>query len=430
MKFGSPDRRASSRIGFVLCCLLLALCGDATQARRPAAAEAQAKRAGAAEPYPGEPQDLDVARRYAPVFYQRLSSRGIDRRFDYITNFDFDGDWAGNNNWENAADRKFPMRGYAYYSVVETESHYFITYAVFHARDWSAVQPLLGTVMDQIQKSEKYGKYLPPELRQQLELNHENDMEGAQVIVRKAGLAGTGDAPEHVQAVETVAHDEFHAYLPSNTSLSLSGAREHEGRLELEQGRPALYVEAQKHGVHAYPYQHGHRAGSIFDVPDGPLLIYRYRGVAEDPDSNEKNDRSDVGYDLLPLYSTFWKKARGLAKPDRTFGAVFDFGDLYCRQLPAGVAARIAKNLCRLGSTGIALRGDYAGKNKALLPWGWGSHLESQLAPGDWFLNPVQMMRAHFGDAEFSEVYVSNPFLGIFRDGAAGSESSGLPAVP
>ena len=363
--------------------------------------------------YPGEQRDLELARRYAPVFYQRLAGGDFDRRFDYITNFDFDGDWVGNNNWEHAVDKRFPMRAYVYYAVVETETHYFITYAAFHARDWSAVQPLLGSVLDQIQKSEKYGKYLPPELRQVVELNHENDLEGAQFIIRKAGRAG----PEQVEAVETVAHDEFHAYLSEATTLA--PPRHHDGVLHLEQGRPALYAEAQKHGIHAYPY-HGHGAGSIFDVPDGPLLVSRYKGVAEDPErmpaQAEGKEPGDVGYDLLPLYSAFWKKARGLEKPNLTFGEVFDFGDSYCRQVPRGVLGRIAGSLCKLGNTGVALRGDFAGKNKAMLPWGWSSPQEPQLARGDWFLSPVQLMKAHYPDAESSQTYLSNPFLGVFRD--------------
>lgn len=378
---------------------------------RPPAAKPAAK---TPDSYPGEQQDLEVARRYAPVYYQRLAGGDFSPRFDYITNFDFDGDWAGNNNWEHAADSRFPMRGYVYYAVVETETHYFVTYATYHARDWSAMQPLVGSVLDRIQQSEKYGKYLPPELRQQIELNHENDLEGAQVIVRKAVAAG----PEQVEAVETLAHDEFHRSLPDDSALVSVGGHQH--RLQLEQGRPLLYVEAAKHGVHSYPYEPANEKGSVLDVPDGPLLVYRYKGVAEAPEqapaAGGGQASESVGYDLLPLYSAFWKKARPLEKPTLTFGEVHDFGDLFCRQLPPAVLARVTKNLCRLGSVGIALRGDFAGKNKALLPWGWNSPVEAQLGRGEWFLDPVKLMKVHYPEAEFSEMYLSNPFLGVFRD--------------
>ncbi len=368
----------------------------------PAKAQPQAKPTGS---YPGEAGDLELARRFAPVFYQRLAGRDSPPRFDYITNFDFDGDWIGNNNWEHAADPAFPMRAYVYYAVIETASHYFITYAAFHPRDWSPAQPVISTVLDRVQENEKYGKYLPPELRRQVELNHENDLEGAQVIVRKAGPAG----PEQLEAVETLAHDEFHRSFPPSSTLAPANTAEKP--LELEQGHPALYVEALKHGIHQYPYDPRRSLTSALDVPDGPLLVYRFQGVAEEP----QQARDSVGYDLLPLYSTFWLKASGLKEPNLTFGEVHDFGDLFCRQLPEALLPRVSNNLCRLGTTAIALRGDFAGKNKAMLPWGWRSRSEALLGPGEWFLNPARLMKAHYPEAPFDDTYLSHPFLGIFR---------------
>ena len=78
------------------------------------------------------PADREIAARFAPVFYQAL---GDKPRSDYITNFDFDGDWLGNNNWRNTDNLKFPLRAYVYYSVSETQTHYFIHYAVFNRAD-------------------------------------------------------------------------------------------------------------------------------------------------------------------------------------------------------------------------------------------------------------------------------------------------------
>src|ERR1700751_2596096 len=77
--------------------------------------------------------DREVAARFAPTFYQAL---GDKPRSDYITNFDFDGDWRGDNNWTNSANLDFPLKAHIYYSVSETATHYFIHYAVFHPRDY------------------------------------------------------------------------------------------------------------------------------------------------------------------------------------------------------------------------------------------------------------------------------------------------------
>ncbi|HKZ00915.1 MAG TPA: hypothetical protein VJ180_01670, partial [Pyrinomonadaceae bacterium] len=72
--------------------------------------------------------DREIAARFAPIFYQAL---GDKPRSDYLTNFDFDGDWRGDNNWSNSDDKKHPLKAYVYYSVSETASHLFIHYAVF-----------------------------------------------------------------------------------------------------------------------------------------------------------------------------------------------------------------------------------------------------------------------------------------------------------
>src|SRR5678816_3851984 len=77
---------------------------------------------------------------HAPILFQDTEVRGqsqdegnpasvdqpIQRRGDFLTRFDFDGDWNGLNNWANFAKRppadknKDTMaRGFMYYSVVE-----------------------------------------------------------------------------------------------------------------------------------------------------------------------------------------------------------------------------------------------------------------------------------------------------------------------
>src|SRR3569623_2061721 len=77
--------------------------------------------------------EKQIASKTAPVFHQAL---GGHPRGDYPTNFDFDGDWIGTNNWSHAGNKKYKLKGYIYYSVQETETHYYIHYAVFHARDY------------------------------------------------------------------------------------------------------------------------------------------------------------------------------------------------------------------------------------------------------------------------------------------------------
>ena len=79
------------------------------------------------------PTDFDLAYRYAPIHYQDTDS--TNSRADYITRFDYDGNMIATDNWENLT--RFPLAAHAYYSVVETCSHWFIAYGFFHPRDWT-----------------------------------------------------------------------------------------------------------------------------------------------------------------------------------------------------------------------------------------------------------------------------------------------------
>ncbi|MGH9580470.1 MAG: hypothetical protein ACRD2R_05705, partial [Terriglobales bacterium] len=152
----------------------------------PAAAASDAVAPGPAPAAGGSMTSLerelrDIAQRFAPVLHQRLAGTPEDHRYDYPTNFDFDGDWVGNNNWQNAADPRYKLWSFVYYSVIESEDHYFIHYAVFHPRDWSLAEPAYTSLLDKLQ--EKYKEIVGKKVREEVEFNHENDLEGALVIV-------------------------------------------------------------------------------------------------------------------------------------------------------------------------------------------------------------------------------------------------------
>ena len=102
-------------------------------------------------------EDLELARRYAPwILHAAHPGRG---RQDVPTRIDYDGDLLGDNNWDDLPFFELPPT--VYYALVETESHWFLTYHLFHPRDWASVR--LG-----------------------LNDTHENDGENLQVVVEKA----------------------------------------------------------------------------------------------------------------------------------------------------------------------------------------------------------------------------------------------------
>ena len=108
-----------------------------------------------------------IARLYAPVIYQGV---GPVPEADEFTRVDFDGDWNPNNNWDNMPE--FPRPRVVYWDVIESEKHYFITYAFFYPRDYAAICFFMHC--------------------------HENDFEGMRVTVKK---------PSEVIKLEGLAHN-------------------------------------------------------------------------------------------------------------------------------------------------------------------------------------------------------------------------------
>ncbi|MGH9509170.1 MAG: hypothetical protein ACRD2M_04475 [Terriglobales bacterium] len=329
-----------------------------------------------------------IAERFAPVFYKRLAGTAEEHRFDYPTNFDFDGDWVGNNNWQNAGDPKYKLWSFVYYSVIEGEDHYYIHYAVFHPRDWSVVEKAYTGILDKLQ--DKYKEIIGEKARKEVEFNHENDLEGALVIVDKWAKGGPA-----VIAAETVAHNHLLRWVtPEATHLRVPSDGQPK-RLRLDKGRPMLYVESQKHGIHAWQGEEGTQAE--------PILVMRYGKPME----FSQVEDGEATYELVSIYKTWWKYGRETREPNTTFGTVVDFNDGFC-----GVAGA-RRPACEVGRIGGAIRGDYARPNASNAPWNWIDLDDKELTPGAWFFDPAYILRRHFGQFDSAEKYLFNPYLGI-----------------
>ena len=150
---------------------------------------------------------------------------------DYITRFDYDGDWNGSNNWRNAY--RYELRANVYYGVVESTNHVFITYAFYHPRDFTA-RPMEG---------------MAPKTEQ------ENDMEGCMLVIEK-------DKTPWGKAIllETLAHDHFYRY--DNPSYRRVKKGKKFPALDVSivflkqvdathHQQPAIYIEPEGHGVTA-----------------------------------------------------------------------------------------------------------------------------------------------------------------------------------
>src|SRR5882724_3065728 len=207
----------------------------------------------------------ELALRYAPIHEQEVHTHGshaLSGAADYITSFDFDADDDARNNWDHAGDSRYPLAAHAYYSVVETTSHWFITYQFFHPRDWSSTF---------------------------FETEHENDSEGVLLAVARDGSRFGA-----LRAAVTVVHADFYSYVPLGSRWS-SGKETVDGVLSLRsyagELHPVTAQQAETHALKAWPYFSIKDAGVVYypslteaEVPSGPndrSVLYRLHDMLE-----------------------------------------------------------------------------------------------------------------------------------------------------
>jgi hypothetical protein len=337
--------------------------------------------------------DKQIAAQFAPVFYQGL---GDQPRADYITNFDFDGDWKGDNNWQNLNNRAHRLRAYLYYSVAETPTHYYVHYAAFHPRDYKG-DALTSTLLDEVLRRTlpQLGKPSDPavEIANEVALSHENDLEGCLVVAEKRG---DKLSQARVLYVETMAHNAYLKYHTSAVS-SLVG-----DPIEINGSHPLLFIEPKGHGITRYTGDAVQLNRRVTDV-----LIYGYTGQAEDHDAIKGRN---IGYDLVSIYDTLWQ--RGLSGENETYGETFEY--------PKHTVTKFQLNQPlisleeQFGHLGVAFRGSIGFKNKARPPWAWFDGSERDRPRGEWFFDPAGVVTRHFGlGPEWSTAYTYNPYFKI-----------------
>ncbi len=215
----------------------------------------------------------ELTRHYAPVIHQGAASDA-----DFITAVDFDGDWIGHNNWEHQPEGD--LRAFVYYSVIETDTHWYLFYALFHPRDYTA---------EPCAKSEGC---------------HENDMESLEVVVRKDGTRF--GRPE---ALFTLAHNHIYLYAFEGSGVKRGGLKV-KGRVRAEEDHPIVWVETFGHGIYGKPQA----------LAPGKV-IYRVGDTGERP----KNIHDDqVPYALVPIYDTLWARREDLGT-GKLFDKPFDY---------------------------------------------------------------------------------------------------------
>jgi hypothetical protein len=198
------------------------------------------------------PDHFGIAATYAPVFFQSTGDVA-----DFLTRFTYDGDWIGGNNWDDLY--YYPLKGYVYWALEETQHYYFIFYFTFHPRDWCGDPDPFPWPFSELWPFSEVECWPP-------EGYHENDMEGVVMDVNKFETSPAFPLGRVVLA-ETRFHTQIRSY-PNTTNLcrnNIFGQLSTEavtarrrglesvclGWTDLYEGipRPSFYIEHQGHGV-------------------------------------------------------------------------------------------------------------------------------------------------------------------------------------
>ncbi|GAA0805247.1 hypothetical protein Sya03_23150 [Spirilliplanes yamanashiensis] len=296
----------------------------------------------------------ELALRWAPIHHQDVDATGthaLGGRSDYLTAVDFDGDFNGRNNWDRTGQAGADLAARVYYSVVETPTHWYLTYLFFHPRDWT---------------DHPFG-----------ETEHENDGEGALFAVERDGSPyGT------LRGAVTVAHSDFFSYTPAGSSWT-SGRESVDGTLAFQSSphdafqHPVTAQEAQGHGLKAHPQYR----------INGDGVVYYPSTVAETPSG--ANDR-DVRYQLVDIFAP---------------------GGLWAQRATSSLFAHLGTFAG--DTTGGCGQGTWScGTNSANAPWGWddGNDLPGR---GEIATDPAKLAAEYFAvPGTLSRSYTRNPYTG------------------
>lgn len=308
---------------------------------------------------------------YAPFIAQET---WFNPKADYLVRFDYDGNWKGDDNWENL--KKSSSQAFVYYAAMETKTHWFLIYNFFHARDYSDIC-IVGTC-------------------------HENDNEGMILTIRK-DKSKFGK----LEVMETLAHNNIYSF--TNNKRIKKGVHNIDGKLDLYKGvRPIIFIEAGGHGVLGSSYKASLFSAKEMNFKQNTGVTYIYKNIAQSPKyANSRN----VGYALLPIYKEWWSKGnKESAESNDTFDKFYayePFGDR-----PKSSAKFISGSF----------KGRTASKNMAKPFWAWHdvrTKKKKVLNTGQWALDPAYSVSKNLkfpSSLPISTEYIFNPYLDLKKD--------------
>jgi hypothetical protein len=327
-----------------------------------------------------------LAYRWAPLIMQDTASKW---NADFIGRFDFDGNFRGNDNWQN-----LPSAGiapYIYYDVVETSTHWFIHYHTFHPRDWDDLF---------------FGGCAP------FGDCHENDSENLFMMIQK-----DGSTYGRFRLMETEAHTSFYQYALANDGVSngtgpdaddLDNDAERgfslftDSSVGISDPRPAIYIEAKGHGICDWWDNNGpycvHPDDQVGTSGNDGVMYYPSQTATPVVPPNPSGGQwynFKYPYQLISVWDDMWV-LRSCLGDGKTFDQPFTY---------PGVSGNFSPSI------GGAMDGDDYSADAATA---WWAQAHGNLSPGDWTMDTARTVLRQLTFSEpVSTTYIYNPYFGI-----------------
>ena len=314
-------------------------------------------------------QREDVAKRWAPVLQQEIKDGK-----DLFTAYDFDGNWAGDDNDENLKScldgtTTCDLAAKVYFTVIETSTHWFVNYLPYHATDAKMTN------------------------------GHEHDTESVLVVVAKDG-SPTGK----LLAVEMRFHLDWFVY--ADAAIVKDGAKKIDGAIHADgAGHPQVYVQQVGHGFcggfsppnNVFPDLQLQCKHAEQPHIDGTGVIYSPDLPATAPKIT-KDQTVTVGYALEEILTSFWARRTEVGE-GKTFKTLIDFAGERCNVLACPK------------QFGGAFQGNRGSSPSG--PWDQEAG-DGTKGNGSQFFDPAFTMSKRLTFAPgFSVDYCHNPYLGI-----------------
>lgn len=327
-------------------------------------------------------QQLEVVNKYAPIVFQNTNKKANPEAWDFLTSFDFDGDMRANNNEENLRSKKYQLPATMYYSLIESNTHYFITYSLYHPLDWDTLPAVIPYTW------------------------HENDMENIQVVVRKQN----NDLVEKVVMMATQAHLDTELCTEIDSVIKSSGIKTVNDKnlvlltdnLEPNGTHPAIFTESGGHGIHNIK-----AVSEKFSQMLPPKIKEGFTFIPSKDNTGEiySANQSKYNYQLKSTYDTLWSYYVNKANigKDKLVSGAFNYkdDDINYQDIPRFF------NSDRVSGPGKSDAG--------ILPFAFSYSLTSKDL-GSIFFNPAKKYAQTLKiRGQWSKDYVYNPYIKDFK---------------